>query len=110
MVNPRNAEPLTKYRRGTDGKCVLVPIKVRRSDRLVRILFELTLTLIKNCHGDAARRWDQRWQLGLRSLVKNYRQVIPQVEPSPTRPNDCKARRIRRKQRSRDEVILGVHS
>ena len=110
MVNSRNAESLTKHRRGTDGKCVLVSIKVRRSDRLVRVLFEFTLILIKDRRGDVARRPDRRWQLSLRSLVENYRQVIPQVEPRPVRPNDRKASRVRRKQRSRNEIILGFRS
>lgn len=111
MVIPRNAEPLTKYRRGgTDGKRVLVSIKVRRSDRLIRVFLEFIPILIENCHNNIARQRGRRWQLGLRSLVKNYRQVILQVEPRSARPNDCKVRRICRKQRSRNEVILEFQS
>jgi len=81
MTRPGNTGPLTKHRRDTDREGVIVPIKVRRGNRLVWVLFEFIPILIGDGHSYVARRRDRRWQLGLRSLAENYRQVIQNVEP-----------------------------
>ena len=101
--------PLTKHRRRADRKGVVVSIEVLRSDRLVRVLFELIPILIENCHSDIARRRDRQRQLSLGNLVENDRQVILQVEPRSSRPNDHEGRSIRREQRSRSDLILRFH-
>ena len=104
-AHPRNAVPLTKHRRCADRKGVIVSVKVLRSDCLVRVLLKFIPILINDCHGDVARRRDRQQQLGLGNLVENDRQVVLQVEPRPGRPNDHEGRSIRRKQRSRSDLI-----